>query len=202
MTEIPDELRRLDEKLRAVRFRSASSLEPELLGRLHRGDAPEIRPFVAQRRHLATAAAGLLTAGAALAFAGFIPIPGGAVVTVDRCCYDLDGGGPADDGVLVLAERDSKVHRLRVFEDVDGSRSFTLGDLVRLDRGEEPVILSSRGEGIVTTERCCIDFDGGGPDDDGLLVMGVPPNRVLMAAIYETGPKAKRRNESEGWPLR
>ena len=202
MTELPDQLRQLDEKLRAVRFRPAGSLEPELQGRLRRGDPPHAGEIVRRRRHLATAAAGLLTAGAALAFAGLIPLPGGAVVTVDRCCYDLDGGGSADDGVLVLAERDSKVHRLRVYEDVDASRSFTPGDFVRLDRGEEPAMLSSSGEGIVTTERCCIDFDGGGPDDDGLLVIGVPPNRVLMAAIYETGPKAKRRSEGEGWPLR
>jgi hypothetical protein len=129
-------------------------------------------------------------------------VSGRAVVTVDRCCYDLDGGGPADDGVLVLARRDSKIHRLRVYEDFDGSGSYTPGDLVRLDRGGKPAILSSRGEGIVTTERCCIDFDGGGPDDDGLLVIGVPPNRVLMAAIYETGPGSTRRSSGEGWLLR
>ena len=202
MTEMPDELRRLDEKLRAVRFRSAGSLEPELLGRLRRGDPPQTRDFVAWRRHLATAAAALLAAGAALAYAGFIPMPGRAVVTVDRCCYDLDGGGPADDGVLVLAERDSKVHGLRVYEDLDGSRSFTPGDLVRLDRGENPAILSTGGEGVVTTERCCLDFDGGGPEDDGLLVIGVPPSRVLMAAIYETGPHAREAVSKGGWLLR
>jgi hypothetical protein len=114
----------------------------------------------------------------------------------------LDGGGPPDDGVLVLAHRDSKVHRLRIYEDLDSSGNYTPGDLVRLDRGENLAVLSSSGKGIVTTERCCIDFDGGGPDDDGLLVMGVPPNRVLMAAIYETGPKAKRQRTGEGWLLR
>jgi hypothetical protein len=202
MNETPDELRDLDEKLRAVRFRSPPSLKPELLGRLHRGEPPRGGSSSSRRRHLAVAAAALLTAVTALSFAGFIPLPGGAVITVDRCCYDLDGGGPADDGVLVLAQRDSKVHRLRIYEDLDGSRSFTPGDLVRLDRGERPALLSSSGEGIVTTERCCIDFDGGGPNDDGLLVMGVPPNRVLMAAIYETGTKAKRRHTGEGWLLR
>ena len=202
MTEMPDELRSLDEKLRAVRFRSAGSLEPELLGRLRRGDSPQTTAFVTWRRHFAPAAVALLTAGAALAFAGFIPMPGRAVVTVDRCCYDLDGGGPADDGVLVLAERDSKIHRLRVYEDLDGSRTFTPGDLVRLDRGEKPAILSTGGEGVVTTERCCLDFDGGGPDDDGLLVIGVPPNRVLMAAIYETGRAAGAAGSKDGWLLR
>jgi hypothetical protein len=202
MTDIPDELRQLHENLGAVRFRSAGSLEPELLGRLRRGDPPQIPGFVAWRRYAAMAASALLTAGAALAFAGFIPMPRGAGVTVDRCCYDLDGGGPADDGVLVLAQRDSKVHRLRVYEDVDGSRSFTPGDLVRLDRGEKPAILSAGGESVVTTERCCLDFDGGGPDDDGLLVIGVPPNRVLMAAIYETGAPAGKTVSKDGWLLR
>jgi hypothetical protein len=37
----------------------------------------------------------------------------------------------------------------------------------------------------VTREHCCVDFDGGGPADDGVLIIGVPPDRVLMAAIYE-----------------
>ena len=38
--------------------------------------------------------------------------------------------------------------------------------------------------------------DLGGPSDDALLVIGVPPDRVMMAAIYERravnrpGPKA------------
>jgi hypothetical protein len=32
--------------------------------------------------------------------------------------------------------------------------------------------------------------------------MGVPPNRVLMAAIYETGPKARDRSSAAGWLLR
>jgi hypothetical protein len=137
-----------------------------------------------------------------LAFAGFIPLPGAGVVSVDRCCYDLDGGGEPDDGVLVLSKRDDRVHRLRIYEDLDGSRTYTAGDVVRLDRGRSPAILSAGAEGMVTTRRCCLDFDGGGPSDDGLLVIGVPPNRVLMAAIYETGPKAQDRKPAEGWLLR
>jgi hypothetical protein len=95
------------------------------------------------------------------------------------------------------------VHRLRVYEDLDGSRSFTPADLVRLDRGARPAVHGLAGEGIVTIERCCLDFDGGGPDDDGLIVMGVPPDRVLMAAIYETKAKTTSRgSRPSGWPLR
>lgn len=202
MKEMPDELRALDEKLRAVKFSSRDSFEPELLGRLRRGDRPRRLGFQSLPRQLATAAVALLAAGTALAFAGFIPLPGAGVVSVDRCCYDLDGGGEPDDGVLVLSERDDHVHRLRIYEDLDRSRSFTGADVVRLDRGRKPAILSAGNEAVVTTTRCCLDFDGGGPDDDGLLVIGVPPHRVLMAAIYETGPKALGRKAAEGWLLR
>ena len=109
-------------------------------------------------------------------------------MTVDRCCYDLDGGGDSDDGVLVLAERDAKVHHLRIYEDLDRSRSFTASDLVRLDRGDQPRHASRCHRGLVTIEHCCVDFDGGGPADDGLIVIGVPPDRVVMAAIYERPP--------------
>jgi hypothetical protein len=41
-----------------------------------------------------------------------------------------------------------------------------------------------------------VDLDGGGPSDDGLLVIGVPPDRIVMAAIYEhrtdAGGRARR----------
>ena len=111
-------------------------------------------------------------------------------VIVDRCCYDLDGGGEADDGVVLLAERDARVHRLRVYEDRDGSRALSEGDIIRLDRGGEPAMRPGTGQPLVTTEHCCLDFDGGGPDDDALVVIGVPPDRVMMAAIYERRPDA------------
>lgn len=202
MTEMPDDLRDLDRKLRSVRFGPRASYGPELLGRLRRGDQPAPSPR-GVRRHLLSAAVVVLTAGSALALARLGPLAGGAAVTVDRCCYDLDGGGEADDGVLILAERDARVHRLRVYEDLDSSGSYTPGDLVRLDRGKELALHGLAGEGLITIEQCCLDFDGGGPDDDGLLVIGVPPDRVLMAAIYETGAEPRtRRPESPGWPLR
>jgi hypothetical protein len=198
---MPDDLRELDRRLRTVRFGPRASFGPELLGRLRRGDQPTGAGPSGYRRHLATAAVAVLAVGSALALSNYGRLAGGNDVTVDRCCYDLDGGGEADDGILILAERDARVHRLRIYEDLDGSRTFTAGDLVRLDRGERPAILPAGGDGVVTIERCCLDFDGGGPDDDGLLVIGVPPDRVLMAAIYETGAKATSRR-SEGWLLR
>jgi len=108
-------------------------------------------------------------------------------VTVDRCCFDLDGGGAADDGVRIVARRDADVHRLWVYEDTDHSGGLTAGDVVRLERGPKLALPTAGLAGLVTLERCCLDFDGGGPSDDGLLLIGVPPDRVVMAAIYERG---------------
>jgi hypothetical protein len=203
MKESQKSLRDLDSKLRAVRFGTRASFGAELMGRIRRGEEPAGGGRGELRGRLAAAAVAILTIGGALALASAGSSAGANTVTVDRCCYDLDGGGDADDGVLILAERNDEVHRLRVYEDLDGSRSFTPSDLVRLDRGGEPAIHGLGGKGIVTIERCCVDFDGGGPDDDGLLVMGVPPDRVLMAAIYETAAKTTSRNSRpSGWPLR
>ena len=200
MTDTPDDLRELDRKLRSVRFSPRASFAPELLGRLRRGDQPSATRSRGHRRQLATAAVAVLAVGIALALGNFGLFVDGNPVTVDRCCYDLDGGGDADDGVLILVQRDARVHRLRVYEDLDSSDSYTTGDIVRLDRAGEPAMHGLAGDGITTIERCCMDFDGGGPEDDGLLVIGVPPDKVLMAAIYQTGTKAVAR--SSGWLLR
>jgi hypothetical protein len=82
-----------------------------------------------------------------------------------------------------------------VYEDTDRSGGFTPADVVRLDRGGELALAAAGVEGLTTLERCCLDFDGGGRADDGLLVLGVPPDRVLMAAIFE-------RAASRRFPLR
>lgn len=195
---IPPDLEEMDRALRGIAFRPRASLGPEVLSRLRRGERskgavpPRGRPPA-----LAAVAAALLVAGAALALRG----PGSVVV--DRCCYDLDGGGEADDGVVVVAERDAKVHQLRIYEDLDGSGRFTAGDRVRLDRGGSPALHAASATGLVTIEHCCLDFDGGGPADDGLLVIGVPPDRVVMAAIYERPAGAEAQPAgSRGFLLR
>lgn len=56
----------------------------------------------------------------------------------------------------------------------------------------------SEAADLITIRHCCVDFDGGGPDDDGLLVVGVAPDRVMMAALYEETPGRAR----SGWLLR
>lgn len=199
MTQIPEELRELEHRLRQVRFRPRESLEPELLGRVRRRDAPATASPTWARRHLAILAVAIVAGSSAI---GIVSIPTEALLTIDRCCYDLDGGGSADDGVEVVAERNSKVQRLRVYEDLDGSASLTPGDMVRLDRGEKPAFVESDIEGLITRRRCCVDLDGGGPDDDGLLVIGSPPDRVFMAAIYETGSSEGWGSRTNGWRLR
>lgn len=189
--EVPPDLQDLDRALRGVGFRPRASLGPEVLGRLRRGERSQ--GSVPSRRHrpalAALAAAAVLVLGVALAHG----VP--ESVVVDRCCYDLDGGGDADDGVTVVGERDAAVRQLRIYEDLDGSRSFSAGDAIRLDRGGAPAMQGAAASGLITTDHCCLDFDGGGPADDGLLVIGVPPDRVVMAAIYE-------RADSGGFPLR
>ncbi len=194
---LPPDLEDLDLALRGVRFRPRASLGPEVVGRVRRGEGPRgALPPRSRRPALAALAAGLLLAGAGLV------LRGPPAVAVDRCCYDLDGGGEADDGVVVLAERDARVHRLRIYEDLDRSGSFTDGDVVRLERGDSPALHGASAAGLVTTEHCCLDFDGGGPADDGLLVIGVPPDRVVMAAIYERPIGRDRPARPGGFPLR
>lgn len=190
------ELGELDRKLQDIAFAPRASLGPEILGRLRRGERPgRTAPAPRHRWHLAAIAAALV-----VSTAGALALRSPVAVTVDRCCYDLDGGGDADDGVVVLAEPDARVHQLRIYEDLDGSRGFTAGDLVRLDRGGGPAMHPATTEGLVTIEHCCLDFDGGGPADDGLIVIGVPPDRVVMAAIYER--RAGEGAGSAGFPLR
>jgi hypothetical protein len=195
---VPPELAELDRELRGIRFRPRASLGAELLGRLRRGERPENDSPRRRSPAVAAAVAAVLMLAAGVAL--WLRTP--AAVTVDRCCYDLDGGGDADDGVVVRAERDAKVHQLRIYEDRDGSGSFTAGDEVRLDRRGSPAMHEVSTEGLVTIEHCCLDFDGGGPADDGLVVLGVPPDRLVMAAIYERPTGNDRPADPGGFPLR
>ena len=201
-SDLPPDLEAVERSLREARFAPRVSLGPELLGRLRRGERSKgVVPPRRSRPAFLTAAASIalaaLLGGLALHHRSSTPI------LVDRCCYDLDGGGRPDDGVSLLAERDSRIRRLRVYEDRDRSGALSSGDVVRLDRGDEPVFRGGETNGLVTVERCCLDFDGGGPNDDALLVLGVPPDRVMMAAIYERpGGIASLRSDADTFPLR
>ena len=181
----PDGLRDLDAALRAVRFQPRVSLLPEVMGRLRRGEQFKgVAPLRRSRPVLLAIAVGVIAVlGASLWVA-----QRSQGITVDRCCYDFDGGGTFDDGVLVVTRGGAAVRRIAVYEDRDHSRSLTPGDVVRYDRGATLIVGDTMISGLVTTRHCCTDYDGGGPADDGLVVVAVPPDRVAMVALYETPP--------------
>jgi len=182
---IPKELSELDAALARIRFRPRASLGPEVIGRLRRGERSKgAAPSRGHRPSLWAIAAGLL-----------IAVTGGGWLaerargtTVDHCCYDFDGGGPADDGVLVVSTRGEAVRRIAIYEDRDGSRSLTPGDVVRFDRGSRLAVAAGTSDGAITARHCCSDLDGGGPADDGLLVVTIPPDQVRLVGLYESRP--------------
>jgi hypothetical protein len=176
----PGEPQELDRLLRRIRFVPRASLGAELLGRVRRGEQPALAGSSAFRRLWPVP----LLAGLAAIFAVVFLAPEPRV-TVDRCCYDLDGGGTADDGALIVAQRDGRVYQLSVYEDLDGSGSLTPADIVRFKRVGTPMPEQFIPEGLTKIRHCCQDLDGGGPPDDGILVVATPPDRVHTAAIYE-----------------
>ena len=101
--------------------------------------------------------------------------------------YNLDGGTESDDGAVIYLRRDGSIRRLDIYEDRDGSGSFTMGDVIRLTRGSSPSLTESQTGPVTATRHCCVDLDREGPPDDGILVLSRPGEAVLMAAIYETG---------------
>jgi hypothetical protein len=182
----PDDVRELDRLLSSIRFEPRASLGPELQGWLRRGGEPPER----RERHLwQILQLGAITLALCLAifllWATLLRTAHGQVV-VDQCCFELDGGGVADDGVLVEADPDESVQRLTIYEDLDGSRSFTEGDIVRFARGAAPVLQEPLDLALSAFHHCCLDYDGGGKADDGVLVLGVPPDRIVLAGIYDT----------------
>ncbi len=193
--DLPSELAPVDRLLRRARFEPRESLGPEVGGRVRRGEVPTASPRRSRVfwTSLAAGVVGLAVGGRLLAGR-----PGGTV-TIDRCCFDLDGGGHADDGVLVVTGRGQRVERLRVYEDVDRSGGWSTGDRLKFERGAAPILTAPPEAGAVATQ-CCLDWDGGGAADDGLMVVRSSPDRVVMAAIYETGQN--RVASMSGWQLR
>ena len=176
--------RELDQLLSQVRFQPRPSLEAELLGRWGRGDGPSPAPERDRARVLWLVLSLLLLSLMIYAFWAQVAHLRMSQ-TIDRCCQDLDGGGRADDGLLVTSQNGEKVRGLTIYEDRDGSGGFTPADSVRFARGGVPTMLGPMADGLRTQEFCCLDYDGGGPSDDALLVLGRPPDRIVMAAIYE-----------------
>ena len=195
----PPELAAVDRLLRGVRFDPRPSFGPELAGRLTRGETP--RGGDSRRGRLgAILAAAALVGVAAVGWLGVARLAG--TRTIDRCCFDLDGGGQQDDGALVVVGRSQRVERLRLYEDQDRSGGWTAADRIRFERGRAPILYAAPAPapGAVATQ-CCLDWDGGGAPDDGLMVVRAATDRVVMAAIYETGPD-RDVSRPAGWVLR
>ena len=193
--ELPPQLAPVDRLLRRARFEPRESLGPEVGGRVRRAEPPGV-----PRRHSRIFWAGLAAGLVGLAVGGRLLAgrPSGTV-TIDRCCFDLDGGGYPDDGVLVVTGRGQRVERLRVYEDVDRSGGWSSGDRLKFERGAAPILTGPPEAGAIATQ-CCLDWDGGGAADDGLMVVRSSPDRVVMAAIYETGQSPV--TPVAGWQLR
>lgn len=189
MTSKDEELLRLEELLRAVRFEPRASLGAEIRGRRRRGERGPERSVEDLRRIFGISGTVLIAGVSLLAF-WLLAIRPTRGRTVDRCCQDLDGGGRPDDGLVITAEQGQQVDRLAIYEDRDGSRSYTGGDTLRFERDGGPAVTAPVAIGTRTIEFCCLDYDGGGPQDDALLVVGQPPDRITMAAIYERRPGA------------
>jgi hypothetical protein len=177
----PEDLDQLHSLLRRVRFKPRASLGAEVLGRVRRGEQPVLEAGSFRLNRLWPVSL-LASISAIVAIVLLAPEPR---VTVDRCCYDLDGGGTADDGAWIVAQRDGKVYRLAVYEDRDGSRSLTPADTIRFERVGMPTAEQLISPPLTRIRHCCHDLDGGGPPDDALLVVATPPDRVHDAAIYE-----------------
>lgn len=175
----------LERRLEGMRFEPRESLGPEIWGRVRRGERSlsDVRP---RRRFLALGAglAAAMVAGAV--FLADLYLAEDPLV-VDSCCSNLDGGLESDDGAVIYLRRDGSIRRLDIYEDRDGSGSFTMGDVIRLSRGSSPSLAESQTGPITTTRHCCVDLDREGPPDDGLLVLSRPGETVVMAAVYETG---------------
>jgi hypothetical protein len=182
---VPHSPEDLDRLLRQVRFEPRASLQPEVLGRLRRGEGAEGElPSGRLRAFLRAAALVLAAVGAVSAIA--ILRQRSMTQIVDRCCFDLDGGGRRDDGVQVTADRGGRVRRLVIYEDQAGAGTFQTGDPLRYRRGALPGIILPVAAQLVALRDCCFDLDGEGPADDGFVALVHPPDQVSFAAIYDT----------------
>ncbi len=195
--QMPEEVRELDRMLEAIRFEPRASLGPEVVGRLRREkvvptSAAGWSPF--RWSPFRMSAIALLVVGVSAIW--FTTTP--ADVMVDRCCYDFDGGGEADDGVVAVVQPNGRIRRIAVYEDLDASGSYTSGDLLRFDRPPTLTIPEIPADDLITLRHCCSDYDGEGIDDDGVIVVAAPPDRVTMVAVYQRSTGANGASTEHG----
>jgi len=179
-----DRVEDMDRLLRSIRFSPRASLGPELWGAMAGGGT-----LHGESRHSPWLVMAFLAAMLALAaaIAGFWTrvVPNFRLSTIDRCCFDLDGGGTADDGIAIITRAGENVRHLTIYEDRDHSGTLTPADTVRFSRGREPIVTPVLSAGLGVKKLCCLDYDGGGKSDDGLLIIGRAPDLIAAAAIFE-----------------
>lgn len=192
-SRVPSDLAGMDATLRNLHAEPRASLEPEIAGRFAAGERAKQGGRV--RWVGPAAAAAVLLFVVAVARSGYVPLFDGvaATSTIDVCCQDLDGGGGADDGVLVETVRGTRVRRLVVYETQDHARAWVPGDVIRFMRRGAPQLHPwATSNGLIVRHFCCSDYDGGGHADDGLLVVASTAGEVLMAAVYERAGSTDR----------
>ncbi|HEU4588083.1 MAG TPA: hypothetical protein VFS11_05530 [Gemmatimonadales bacterium] len=182
--EPPAELAGLDARLARLEFEPRASLAPEIAGATRRPPrvAPHDAPARGRRWSAVKLAAATAAAAAVLIATDIADVP---TTVVDHCCADLDGGGVPDDGVRVILGRGGRVKGVSVYEDRDGAGALTPGATLRYSGAGTQKFPARLPPGLQTIRHCCADYDGGGLPDDGVLVLAVPPDRVLMAVVYE-----------------
>lgn len=181
--ELPAELAELSRRLDLIAFEPRASLEAEIAGRVRRREPLKSGPTRRPLAHWGAIAAGVLAVAGGTALVARRLVP--ATVTVDRCCFDLDGGGDADDGVVARVGDDNVVRWLSIYEDIDRSRALSRADIVRYSRDGRPMLPEGRSAGLSLHGHCCLDLDGGGLADDGVVVAGLAPDRIVAASVYE-----------------
>ncbi|MGH7538721.1 MAG: hypothetical protein ACREMF_08810 [Gemmatimonadales bacterium] len=180
--EVPPDALELHQRLDSIRFNPRASLEPEMYARLRREGETAMPAARWRWVHLPWASTAAVL-GVLLALV-FWSEHGGSV-RLDRCCWDLDGGIAADDGVVVVARRGEEIRSLLIYEDRDGNGRWSVGDVSRLSSEGGRARTGSLAAGLVTQQVCCGDYDAGGAADDGIFVLGAPPDRVFLAGVYE-----------------
>jgi hypothetical protein len=77
----------------------------------------------------------------------------------DICCWDLDGGGKSDDGVMTLSSAGELLDCVVLYDDRDRSRSFTQGDAVRyISRPESCAPLAGIDEDRIRLTHLAMDM--------------------------------------------
>lgn len=78
----------------------------------------------------AVAGFALSATGAQAQGGGAAPQQQSAATLVDRCCFDLDGGGKSDDGVFSVTLKGDVLLAL-IYEDPDGNKTFEGKDEIK-----------------------------------------------------------------------